>query len=649
MVEVSIPQEFPEKLTDPYRERAQRVLEAIGVYDGSEDRYRGLMDSLISLEQWMLNTFGNGAANLRRLPDETERAITAHYSPDQDGHSIGDMLDIARDHFSRLMEGKNSPEEVIRELPILRVQLERTLLPPGEQPGPQTGSGEGLRPPEFAPRLQLLIEFLQQHGIFTDDLVVVTGINAPTMMRAESYALVEIPRIEKEVLVCNQVGEATFAAEKMLGRDLYSRSTKEELIGYPGIHRIVFRDQGQWEADLETVLFSEGNNIGRKINVRDREEVRRVIIEKYTPKQWVAFTRDAKRKFEINGLKIGRIGSLFGIENAAFGIGFLELGEKVFGTTAQIVQEHLVRERARKMVEEAEREQVKEKLRELGSDPEKWREEIQAQYSVEEWIAFSDQDLDGFKIYTIGIFNLGAIFGIKSAKRSCLFWLQIGAKIYGEQNPKLKPLLDQEREIAQYKADLGKDPQKWIAAVREKVTSVQWASWKKNSRRKGVVICGHGLHAIAKILGVEGAPANNALPFWELGGKIFGEDDPHIAEPLRKARTESELSKRLGNDLETWRVEARKQFPTLQEWHAVPRDDRRTIRIGNKKLQALVTLFGLKGDPTKTDSLYTALGERMIRGNSTFQPVVTEKQRISLRSRSTAAEIHDDPNDNHVH
>jgi hypothetical protein len=610
MVEVSIPQEFPDQLADPYRERAQHVLEAIGVYDGSEDRYRGLMDSLISLEQWMVTAFGNGA-NLRRLPDEAERAITAHYSPDQAGHSIGDMMDMARDHFSHLMEGQGSPEEVIRELPVLHVRLEATLLPPGQQPGPQTGNGEGLRPFEYAPRLQMLIQFLQERGIFTDDLVVVAGINRPNMMRTQSYTLVEVPRLAKEVLICNTVGEATFVSERMLGRSVYFRLSKEQLLQIPGIHKVIFQDQAKWEGEIAALLFSEDQIMSEKLDVNLIEEMRGRLVAEYPPEEWVNWTTRERDPMRPLGTTWSHIARVFGVQgyNPKLALSHLELGGRIYGEENEILKPRLLAAREDAAL-----------LERLGTNAALWIEEIKRRFTLTQWMEMNQADRWNLHIAGWGLAAIGAVLGMEGDSRDTPRFLELGRRIYGDQ-PALLEALERARhhlqEIhtrKQQAARLGDNPDAWREEIRRTFTAEQWVKIPRAERKK-MKIAGKGLYALSQIVKTPNNPNNNWLDYLELGAAIYGEDNEHISLLLTPARAEKERSDVLGNDPETWRVRIQEAM-SVDAWVGMTLDKRKEFLLAGKGLRSIAKLFGVVGDPNNNSDVAFELAVRIFGGET---------------------------------
>jgi hypothetical protein len=608
-----------------YRQREQRVLHITGIYNGSEGHYRELMDSLIALEQWMVSRFGSGA-NISRLSDETERTVTERYSPDQTGRTIGDFIDLARDHFAQLMQTQQENENPLGLLPVLRVRLEGTLLPPGEMPRSQTGNVEGWKPPEYAPRLQFLIEFLQRHGIFTDDLIIVTGTNTPTMMRQESYILVEIPRIGKEVLVCNQVGEATFVSERMLGRTVYVSSTKEQLVDFPGI-RIIFAEQGQWEGELAAILFGVNEDMSRKINVEDIEHLRQALIQaKPSAKDWLEMSHAEKKCFHIEGKKLQDIAMSFGIECAhtAYSLStFVLLGKKIYGEEDPILKEAWQRVLQKKAKDALDRARTQE----LGEDLEKWKEEVKKSIlAAKEWIEKTKTQKEEIKIAGKGLMALATLFGVNgNPVQSRSTYLQLGKRIYGEgdqalidEAKRMKDEQEQRKPERLLAEELGDDLDKWREEIKKILpTSKEWLEME-TPRRKRLRIAGKSPQSLTNLFGVEGSFRDSNVALIELGKKIYGEEDALLQLEWQKLREEEESNvpirahaKELGENQELWRQELIKILPTSKVWLALSKAEKLTLKVVGLGMRAIGRIFGVKMNPLSTRYGYLQLGRKI--------------------------------------
>src|SRR3989344_944761 len=449
------PLALPHEARESYRALLAEALRGIKDDPGSETTFQ----HLIALEKWMGKTFGEGAL---RVSDETERGIAQEYrGGKRKTQTISDLLDRAGERIASLMERAVSPKHLADALNIVFSQEAKTLLPPGEGEVHQ-GSGAGMEKREYAPRLEALIELLRRHNIFTDDLILTVGKNSPGMMRTESYVLVEIPRLGKNILVCNEVDEATFLSERSLGIDCYFRSTKEELLGYPGVHKIIFNNPDQWERDIIALFFREGEPVGEKINVGDFSAFRRETLRQHSAQEWVEWNTKQKLKFKLHGKGLNAAARLFGVEGNPVNntLSHLELGAHVYGEEDPVIKPLLARAREKVEMQDT-----------LGEDAAKWREEIRKKISPADWVGMDWEQRRVFNFYGKGLNAFPPLFGIEVDPRgSALHHLELGAHVYGEEDPVIKPLLARAREKAEMQDTLGEDAAKWREEIRKKIS-----------------------------------------------------------------------------------------------------------------------------------------------------------------------------------
>ncbi len=213
---------FPDNPPTPTARRAFRaaVLQStalVRAYRGSEDDNNALVDALIALE--IADQPGAAGLALALL----NRAITRAYGVRADT----DVEQV----LARATEGGAA---VITASPYL-------FVPPDPQhDGPQTGRQQGWRETKTAPKLAELIAFLQGKGIFYDDLILVRGAVSRSQMRQEPYILVDIPRLHAQIAVCDQIGEASFAAQGTHTPQFWATASKPELAMTEGIRRIPY-------------------------------------------------------------------------------------------------------------------------------------------------------------------------------------------------------------------------------------------------------------------------------------------------------------------------------------------------------------------------------------------------------------------------
>ncbi|MCB9963891.1 MAG: hypothetical protein H6857_02985 [Rhodospirillales bacterium] len=126
------------------------------------------------------------------------------------------------------------------------------------------------------PRLALLVKHLKDEGIFTDDLIIRTGLVGRNMMRTKPYTLVQIPRLDKEIAVCDQVGEITFVANTIRGPAVWEHLSKDQLKVRSDITTIRFTNEEDWWNGIASILMGED---------RTQEQKKKVQLSVYARKK----------------------------------------------------------------------------------------------------------------------------------------------------------------------------------------------------------------------------------------------------------------------------------------------------------------------------------------------------------------------------
>jgi len=415
-----------------YRERLLEALQAARNYDGSEASFRAIMEKNIALEEWMRSVHGREEG---RTTDEEERSFSKAAGTKRE-HTISSILDLAARKLRELIEKPQTIEEVLQILHIVYTTIGAVLLPPGSQEVPRAdGSGQRM-PAEREPRVQALLQALQEYNIFTDDLIATTGIVLSSMIRQESYVLIEIPRIGREVLLCNQVGEATFVSYRHLSLQTYLTRTKEELSLMEGVTRITSRGLGEWEQDVLRVLLKDVSPEDmRKVDVRDIETIRGEVKERYrTGKEWVEMSRKAKQSFKLAGRGEGALATALGLslERSPCDSPYAHalLGAEIYGKDDPDIVIALAQE---------------EEWQKLGQDPELLKGEVKERYRTgKEWVEMSLKAKQSFKLAGRGERALATALGLSLERSPCdspYAHALLGAEIYGGGDPDIAAAL----------------------------------------------------------------------------------------------------------------------------------------------------------------------------------------------------------------
>jgi hypothetical protein len=335
------------------------------------------------------------------------------------------------------------------------------------------------------------------------------------------------------------------------------------------------------------VLFREGEVIGRKVNVRDQEEMRSAITEIYTSGQWANMTGREKDQLTIHGRKLMAIAGLFGVEWQGNQYSFFELGARIYGEDDPCIQPKLAELRLSKN---------------LDGEPQRWADAIRATYTAEQWASMTAKQRLKFRVHGKGLNYVSSVFGVEGDPIGYeRVHLMIGAKIYGREHPALRERLNEEERMH----EIGDSQERWKDIIKGKLGAEQWVKMTAPERH-ALTIEGRGLTFIARVFGIGQNAIYNSLPFIELGERIFG-PEPAITQLLSKLRTEAEQQERLGEDRGKWRAEILARI-SPQAWLRTKSADRKQVQIAGFGLMRIGGIFGLKGNPKSDNLLYRELG-----------------------------------------
>jgi hypothetical protein len=552
-------------LKSEYRARLADALKKAKNYHGKQSEYEDVMKALIGLENWMKEVFGFEMGS--RMPDGIESDVLKNWHPAGTRRKIGNLLEFMHERYERYLSKSDQTD-------LLTVESDNIILPPDyERAGITPGKGGGVEDPRFQERIRQLLLLLEQNGIYSDDIVLIRGKVTDNMMRKESYVIVEIPKLNREILICDQVGEATFVIYGIQGRKHLALKSKDDLQNELGarITKIVYREEAQWEEEVIQTLFKAVDlNELKKVDVRTLEGLRTEILkQKPTPEEWADMTQKEKSQFKVSGIGLRAIATKFDIEgNPIYNHKFhLELGRKIYG------EEHKCLKYEEKP--DLTLDEIKEEI--LRQKP-----------TPEEWANVKRKGKKSFKISGMGLVAIAKRFGIEDNPiGNYNSHLELGRKIYGEEHKCLQceekskyPKLD----AVQIKEEI----------LKLKSTPEPWADM--DYREKPLFkISGMGLIAIAKRFGIEGDPIGNRKFHLELGRKIYGEGH--------------ECLKEFTNDQFVVKIKELKSTP--QEWANMTIKEKLSFKTFDIGLRAIATRFGIEGNPIYNRKFHLELGRKI--------------------------------------
>jgi transcriptional regulator of met regulon len=549
-------------------EQEHRALAALAVkaarnFSGTESSSDRLVYQLVWLEKWIQQNSSTAST--------TSNEPSVYFEQAEDQHSesiknrvpdIDSILDLAMARFRKSLrcesksgrEGKSgsdedsiefAPEEhqldsILSRLAVYHKKISAIILPPSASLGISTSlldQPEKIEPARYQPRLQYLIEGLLQRGIYLDDLIITTGDLDPNQMRKLGYALVEIPKIGVEILVCNQKDEATFVSTRPLGIDFYTTNTKADLEKHTDIiSRIVFNNKSDWLDQILTIVSTR--EIKEKVDVKNVVKLRELIRARITCEDFLAIRTEKiidgnatnpRKQLKIEGFGLNAISTVFGVQGDPCGqnLAFYEIAVAVWGEGDSLVAEKLYTEHLRK-------------------NPQHLKQAMKAELNCEIFLDMpASKTIDGkvtqprckFKFKELGLNTIATILGVKGDPcGQNLAFYKLVAAIWGDEHPAVAEKLRSER--------LRKDPQLLIQAMKSKLnceiflemSASRTVEDRVSQSRDNFKFKGLGLNTIGTILGIKGNPRSLNLAFYEIAAAIWGEEHPAVKEKLCNER-----------------------------------------------------------------------------------------------------------------
>ncbi len=239
---------------------------AANKFDGSESSEERFYGDLALFDNFV-RAHNNGESSAKLEQDVTNMAFPDH--PMDMPETVDGFLDIVLGFYDNL---KNVDQSVdISEI----LEKSGAVVRHSDKVFVQTDGGS-LRKAESdnnnyefktQPRLVMLLEHLRNNGVYMDDLSVIFGKPDPKMIRKLPYNIVQIPKHDAEIAVCDQVGEKTFVKKGAIGEMLWSYLKKSELNAREDITPVKFNNEDSWKAGISAVLFSDDSPSPKKVNV----------------------------------------------------------------------------------------------------------------------------------------------------------------------------------------------------------------------------------------------------------------------------------------------------------------------------------------------------------------------------------------------
>ncbi|MGH1379211.1 MAG: hypothetical protein ACRBB3_10365 [Alphaproteobacteria bacterium] len=265
--------ELTQEEKDKLRMWLSESFQAVQDFDGSEASEERLFYPL-SLFDEFVRAQVDETANISDL----ERKVSEIAFPEHPVNmplTVDGFLDTASEFYERLINIKaNTDIFTLIENAGGVVQNSEMVFVKTDDGHLQVRKGEN--PQDFEvktePRLAALIAHLRNDGvkgqsIYMDDLVINRGQVSDTMMREYPYNIVQIPRLDVEIAVCDQVGETTFVKKGTVGAEFWDHMSKEQLKSRDDVSAVNRYNDQQWWEDISKIICDSVEPDNKKVVV----------------------------------------------------------------------------------------------------------------------------------------------------------------------------------------------------------------------------------------------------------------------------------------------------------------------------------------------------------------------------------------------
>ena len=324
-------------------------------FDGSEVSEERLFYPLS-----LFDDFVRAHADDETEPSELERKVSDVAFPDHPVNmplTVDGFLDTASEFYDRLTDTKADTDvyALIESAGGIVQQSEQVFVKTDErQLNTATSDASQSYEVKTEPRLAMLIAHLRNDGVngqsvYMDDLVITQGQVDDAMMREHPYNIVQIPRLDMEIAVCDQIGETTFVKKGITSTELWNYLSKDQLKAREDIIHVDRHNDKQWWNEISSFLSGNAEPKKRKVNVEswstkkpklDRDLVKITLLAHWQATgDWLsARSKDEHGKEARYKLQHG-VASYLGLSVSAFDSRLIKLGTSIAKLNKEISEE----------------------------------------------------------------------------------------------------------------------------------------------------------------------------------------------------------------------------------------------------------------------------------------------------------------------
>lgn len=230
-------------------------------FTGTEAENETLLNSLISIENFVSERMSD--SSVTALEEEFSKQCGIHHIS-----SIDEFLKLAINRAWGFLNTLSDEKHGISQLGangVVVLSSDLCFLPPDAADDiPFSGnSSDSSAAIEFQPRLASVLEYLHQRGIYTDDVVIRTGKAPVNSVRQLPYTIVEIPRLNAQIAVCDQYGAALYISKEIMPPHIWATKSKSQLRDLANIRAVNFDEN--WKDNITSFLSDKP---GAKVDIQ---------------------------------------------------------------------------------------------------------------------------------------------------------------------------------------------------------------------------------------------------------------------------------------------------------------------------------------------------------------------------------------------
>ncbi len=494
-------------LVERYCELRNTALQAAKHYDGAEETYAHLIAQLQAWEDFIRKQGFSGTI----MEQETEAAL--QFTPD-------DPLDIEATIGVAVQSLKNRIQDTLQrkdQVFLYRRVQGIFLRPNAHDKGRAITAGPGTFEIRFDKIVEEFIQLLKEHDIFTDDIIVTEcDPPEPDMIRQESYIKVEIPRLERTVLMCNQLEEGTYVIHGAIPDNILKDYGKRDLLSSQVFQARMVPRGSMWRDNMISLLTQEDPWGGKATGKREKYDVKEimrirnafidVVASRFTPEEWLDMEWNTFIDLRlIDGHTMYSLRTPLGMGD------YIRYKECRILLGLWVWPDH---EGLRQAYVQA-REHYEDRLLRRDRTTDEWRALVHASITPEQWIALTPRQALRLTIpgTTAKLTAIGGAFGIRNVISNTKQRLLLGQALFPD-SALIKNEINVENRTAA----------EWYDILRAQLTPDRFLKTKNGDELWKKRIDGRTLPAIAKVCGIKDEIHSHIIARLQFAAHIWPED-----------------------------------------------------------------------------------------------------------------------------